>query len=205
MTAPFASYVHSGIDNPTIIKRPTSGPLKVLYSGDSLTHGLFASVQEAGFRPRMTAEFAKTGTVEELKTGASGGITSSVAFDTLGSGHQLAIIELGTNDVGPTSLTQFEADYSALMNEIAVRSPGVQFVCAGTWRPTSSDFDAIIEQECVERGGRYKSLQDLFNDSTNRGPAGQAVFGGTSDDFHPNDKGYWAIADRLLETVSVRN
>lgn len=205
MTAPFASYVHAGTDNPTIVHRPADGVLKVLYSGDSLTHGLFAPVETAGFRFIMTGEFEKTGTVIPLKTGASGGITSSVAFNTLGYGHHIAVIELGTNDVGPTSLAQFEADYSALLDEIATRSPGVQFICAGTWRPSSSDFDAIIEQECLERGGRYRPLQDLFNDSSNRGPAGLPVFGGTSDDFHPNGKGYAAIADRLLETVSVRN
>ncbi|MBA8964749.1 lysophospholipase L1-like esterase [Rhodococcus percolatus] len=205
MTAPFGSYVHAGTDQPTILKRPADGILKVLYSGDSLTHGLFASSDAAGFRPRMTGEFEKTGTVDWLKTGASGGITSSVAFNTLGYGHHLAIIELGTNDVGPTSLTQFRTDYSALMDEITTRSPGVQFICAGTWRPTSSDFDAIIEEECLERGGRYRPLQDLFNDSTNRGPAGLPMYGGTSDTFHPNDKGYAAIADRLLEVIAIRN
>lgn len=62
----------------------------------------------------------------------------------------------------------------------------------------------VIRSACEVEGGKFVRLNDLFETAANRGPAGKPAFGGTSDAFHPNDKGYAAIASRLLDGLTVK-
>jgi acyl-CoA thioesterase-1 len=206
---------------PTITAEPlatvsvtrTADALPVLFIGDSLTGNLFASTEDAGFRPTMIRAMEANGPVAETQGFRVGASTAEVSGITdIGTDQALAIVELGTNNVGSnTPIADFTTDYSALLDRIRETSPNAALVCAGVWQaPGVGDpYDAVIKAECEARGGAFRKLSDLHIDQANRGPAGKTdVFGGdevgesVSDNFHPNDVGYSAIANRLLEAVS---
>lgn len=190
-----------------VLKKPKSGDLNILYVGDSLAGSLHASRVEAGFRPLMTRAMDKKASIDERHGHKSGGTATEVAkLVEIGKDNDLAVIELGTNDVGKTSLEDFRKSYSKLISDIKKDSPKVQFLCAGTWQApdAGSKYDRAIQDECEKVGGVYEKLSDLHIKDALRGPAGKTdVFGGPSDNFHPNDEGYAAIADRLLNRIAI--
>ncbi|MDZ7930489.1 MAG: SGNH/GDSL hydrolase family protein [Rhodococcus sp. (in: high G+C Gram-positive bacteria)] len=191
---------------PLTVVRPADGPLKALFIGDSLTAGLYASSESQGFRSQMVAALEQSGPVELSLGQRIGGTVGEISEITnIGSGNQLAVVELGTNDFGKTDLDVFEAQYARLLDAIRATSPDAALVCAGVWqaRYYGGPFDAIIARQCAEHGGKYRVLNDLYADADNRGPAGVEAFGGVSDDFHPNDDGYGAISERLLGVLTL--
>ncbi len=208
-----ASTLTLGADpeNETVrVTHPAEGSLRVLFAGDSITYGLSAEHRDLGYRPLMVDALSAGGPVTELranKAGADTGVVSGIL--NAPANLDLAIIELGTNDVvEKTPLPRFEAVYGALLDRIRHESPAVPLLCVGTWGSEggadgSDAYNAVIEDECGERGGAFVSLFGLYPVEANRGPAGRDVFGGTSDNFHPNDRGYRAIAELLLARISV--
>ncbi|SDK45151.1 Lysophospholipase L1 [Cryobacterium psychrotolerans] len=208
-----ASTLTLGADpeNETVrVTRPAEGSLRVLFAGDSITYGLSAEDKDLGYRPLMVDALSAGGPVTELRAnraGADTGVVSGIL--NAPANLDLAIIELGTNDVvEKTPLPRFETVYGALLDRIRHESPAVPLLCVGTWGSEggadgSDAYNAVIEDECGERGGAFVSLYGLYPVEANRGPAGRDVFGGTSDNFHPNDRGYRAIAELLLARISV--
>lgn len=203
---PTTSATAEAIEKLTI-KRPATGALNVFFIGDSLTGNLHASTESRGFRPLIVAALGQGGVVNERQGFTNGGTAGAVAGNVeLDKDNALAIIELGTNDVLTTPVPEFKKAYSGLLDAVRSASPNVQLLCAGTWNnpADAKTWNAVIEEECEARKGVYVPLGDLHMQTTNRGPAGRTdVFGAPSDDFHPNDKGYAAIAARLLEHIDV--
>ena len=192
------------------VTRPAEGPLRVLFVGDSITYGLSAEDQDRGYRPLMVDALSAGGPVEELRANRVGADTGTVSgILNAPTGVDLAIIELGTNDVvEKTTIPQFRANYGSLLERIRHESPGAPLLCVGTWGSEggadgSDAYNAVIDDECDDRGGTFASLYGLYPEEANRGPAGRDVFGGTSDNFHPNDRGYRAIADLLLGRIRL--
>jgi acyl-CoA thioesterase-1 len=192
------------------VTRPSEGPLRVLFAGDSLTYGLYASTQENGFRSLMVDAFEQGGPVEEFRgerSGAGAGDVASIL--DVPDNVQLAVIELGTNDVGgETPIAEFTETYAALLDKVMAKSPDSALLCVGTWGSAgggygSDPYNDAIEAECKIRDGVFVSMYNLFPAAANRGPAGVEAFGGVSDDFHPNDTGYRAIADLLLGNITI--
>jgi acyl-CoA thioesterase I len=191
--------------------RPAGKPLRVLFTGDSLTYGLYASKQELGFRGVMVSELSKGGPVEAAsseRSGAGAGVVASIV--DVPADLDLAIVELGTNDVGgQTPIPEFTQTYGDLLDKIRSKTPEVPLMCVGTWGSAgggygSDPYNQAIQNECEERGGMFVSMYGLYPVEANRGPAGLEMFGGVSDDFHPNDTGYRAIAELLLSRLDVR-
>lgn len=189
------------------IQRPATGALNVFFIGDSLTGNLHASKESKGFRPLMVAALGQGGVVNERQGFTGGGKTGEIAGSVgLESDNALAVIELGTNDVVTTPIPEFKTAYTVLLDAIRAASPNVRLLCAGTGNNPADAraWNTVIEEECEARKGVFVPLGDLHMQRENRGPAGRTdVFGAPSDDFHPNDKGYAAIAARLLERIDA--
>ncbi|MHA4848578.1 SGNH/GDSL hydrolase family protein [Rhodococcus sp. MSC1_016] len=192
--------------DPAVVTRPDSGPLKVLFLGDSLTFGLYASNDAAGYRPQLVEEIREGGPVQELTAGQVGGKVADITPQSYRSGgFSLAVVELGTADVNKTDLPTFETNYRNLLTSVRATSPDVEFLCAGTWQDSKlgDPYDQVIERLCLENGGAYVDLSSLFLGEGYRGPANLPKHGGISDNFHPNDYGYTAISDALLYRLRI--
>jgi lysophospholipase L1-like esterase len=189
---------------------PPDRALRVLYVGDSLSDGHSATVIANGYRPTLTAELSKRGPVEEHRSEV---LTTELKMAgnvvSVPGEMDVVIAQLGTNDAGGggrTSITQFTVDYEGLMTKIRATSPNAAMLCLGTWRApgTAEPYDNVIEETCGRHGGKYVDLTDFYADVRNRGPAGQpAESGGLSDTAHPNDTGYRAIRDVLLDRIAI--
>ena len=198
-------------DSTVRVTRPDDRPLRVLFVGDSISYGLNAQEQDLGFRPLMVDAFSADGPVQEFHKNRAGATTRSVSrLLNVPKNLDLAVVELGTNDVvDQTEPDDFASSYRSLLQRVHTESPGVPLLCVGTWGSAggadgSDTYNAVIDEECARQGGAFVSLYGLYPIEANRGPAGRAVFGGTSDRFHPNDTGYRAIADLLLSRITVR-
>lgn len=212
---PVASLVAAAADDDAArnlsVSRPAERPLRVLFAGDSLTYGVAASSPARGFRPLMVGALSQAGPVEEFHTeqaGAGAGTVSNLL--DVPAGLDLAIIELGTNNVGTRApIPEFTATYSALLEKIRAGSPNVPLLCVGTWGSEgggfgSDPYNAVIHSQCANRGGAFVSLYDVYAVAANRGPAGLDSVGGRSDPFHPNTQGHRAIAELLLSRIEIR-
>ncbi|WP_242864553.1 SGNH/GDSL hydrolase family protein [Microbacterium testaceum] len=173
----------------------------MLITGDSLAAGFFASTAAQGFSALVTGAL---GPVTPTTVSRAHETLSTVAGVTeVPADLDLAVIELGTNDVGiPTPLADFEAQYADLVGRIRTSSPDAAVVCAGTWTVDGAAYDEIIAGVCTANAGRYVSLADLFATPEFHGPAGRDTFVGVGDDFHPNDAGHRAIADAVLAVLA---
>lgn len=183
------------------IPRDAAGDARVLITGDSLAAGFFASSEAQGFSALVTGAL---GRVTPTTVSRAHETLSTVAGVTdVPADLGLAVIELGTNDVGiPTPLADFEAQYAELVGRIRTSSPRAAIVCTGTWTVDGAEYDGIIAGVCTANAGRYVSLADLFATPEFHGPAGRDTFVGAGDDFHPNDAGHRAIADAVLAVLA---
>lgn len=186
------------------VRRPKNRPMNVLFAGDSLTYGLYASRETAGFRSVMQAALMKRGPISVSRGEKKGGGVSTVgALVAVSANLDLAIVELGTNDITRTSRVDFTVRYNTLLDKI-VSSGTPSLVCAGAWgnQDVVRNFDMIISDACTSHSGVFVPLFPLFDDAKNRGPSGIRTWGGLSDNFHPNDRGHEAIATLLLSKIS---
>lgn len=183
------------------IPRDAEGNARVLVTGDSLAAGFFASTEAQGFSPLVTGAL---GRVTPTTVSRAHQTLSTVAGVTeVPPDLDLAVIELGTNDVGiPTPLADFEAQYGDLLARIRASSPDAALVCLGTWTHDGAAYDEVIARSCAANAGRYVSLAGLFAVAELHGPAGRDTFVGTGDEFHPNDAGHRAIADAVLAVLA---
>ena len=190
------------------VKFPADGPLKVLFAGDSLTAGYYATKQTDGFSQLVVADLLKKGPVERLGASRAGGNLSTVGnLVDIPDGFDLAIIELGTNDIqGKTDPAVFPGQYTALLKKVQAASPKAALICMGTWGSAGTDtdaYDAAIEKSCVAHGGKYIDLSLEFAKSGNRGPAGVNVWAGASDTFHPNNAGHARLAALVMDHLAI--
>lgn len=206
----FVTATATATERTTVEVSPTDGRLHVLFAGDSLTGGLYASEESKGFKWRMISSLEDAAPVEEYNSAVSGGTTIQVSeWYDVPSGLDLAVVELGTNDIGNrVPLSAFQDAYEDLLSKITSANPGVPVLCAGVWEgngggPEGPQYDEIIERACADVGGQFVPLRTLYQDPTTIGPAGLPSYLGESDDFHPNDRGHELIASALLERVQV--
>ena len=192
---------------------PTDRPLSVFYAADSLSYGLYSSTEANGYRFLVNDELRKHGEILEQRATKA----DETALFKVGnvqnipeSGVDLAILELGTNDMGTadvgsrTSVDQFYKEYVALIDSVR-RSPDAQIICVGAWGgggPTISDpYDFEIKKVCEQRGGQFVDLTAAFELKDTWGPNKSPTWLGPSDNFHPNDKGHRLIADLIIERI----
>jgi acyl-CoA thioesterase I len=203
---PVPSGASSPLAGPTVlaVPRPSAGAaVHVGFVGDSLTFGLYASDAAHGWAKTVLAGMqSRYGSVEgefDDKSGAT--VRQLMQRRPLPTQLQVAFVELGTNDVPHTPVAKFERQYRDLLDQLHSGSPGVRIMCLGTWGP-GTGRNAVINHAimtlCAAASAVYVPLDSLYLQSSNRGPAGRPELGGSSDDFHPNDTGYAAIARLVL-------
>lgn len=190
----------TGCASPVPRSLGVSDPVELMVAGDSLSGGYYASDREHGFVAAVTRTLGSAKVYVAERAHQTLSRVSDIA--EVPAGVDIAIIELGTNDVGiPTPDAEFAASYEALVKRVIAASPDVKLVCLGTWTGWGWTQDQTIRSACEAVGGTYVHLRDLFDIETLRGPAGRDTFLGDSDDFHPNDAGHAAIASRITAAL----
>lgn len=185
---------------------PAGDTFRVTFIGDSLDAGLYASERTLGFHPLMVDVWRAGGPVTDTPLNSLGGTTEKALGNTdIPGGQHLVVVELGTNDVTRTDHNSFRRDYEQLIARLVEASPDAALLCVGPWRPRDAArrFEVIIKDTCEGRGGTFRSISDLAEDPDFRGPADEPTEFGPSDEFHPNDLGHRAIAERLIGAVTV--
>jgi len=117
------------------------------------------------------------------------------------AGQDLAIVELGTNDLfkvpKPTAvnLATFAKQYRRLVTSIKAQSPTARLVCLSVWHPVGeagspTPYNALIKASCP---GAYVAISDLGQNKTRL----------AADGFHPNDAGHLAITARIKHSIHL--
>lgn len=180
------------------------GHLTIYFVGDSLTEGYNATTQEQGFRPVTTATLAAGGPTTEASDFRAGATLAEVAGEaTLPGSVDVAVIELGTNNVGGDFDPEgFRADYDALAGSLAGASG--ELLCLGVFRSDAAGaaVDDVIMQACDAAGGRYVSLRDVAGNPALVGQPGEPGYPRGADGRHPNDAGHAEIAARITGALS---
>lgn len=184
-----------------LLERKGDDSVRMLVAGDSLTAGFFATTKDQGFIRLAAADIGGvdiTGAAQAQQTLSTVAAVTDVPADV-----GVAVVELGTNDVGvPTPLADFEQQYANLLDRIRSTSPRAGLVCLGTWTADGAAYDEAIARTCAARAGVYVSLAEKFANADFHGPAGRDTFAGAGDEFHPNDAGHRAIADAVLAALT---
>jgi lysophospholipase L1-like esterase len=189
------------------VKMPADRPLKVLFAGDTITGGYYASTQAKGFSQLVAASLAKHGEIEEVRAGVTGGKVETLGgLSDIPSGLDLAVLQLGTIEVGQKEdAATFARNYETVLRNMKARSPKVAIVCVSVWQSlgiNAAGYDRLIREKCKAQGGQFVDVSALFIDPRSRGPVGVKTWAGVSDAFHPNDAGHKAIADLILKRIT---
>lgn len=193
--------------SPPEFPRQADDAIGAVFLGDSLTYGLYASSEDAGYRPQVVSALSSIAPVNATRGGQTGNTVATVsASATIPEDTGLVVLALGTNDVWNTPVTDFAAQYQGLVSKVRESSPNAELVCLSVWaNPDGArNYNPPISSACEAAGGTYVLISDLFDAEGTRGPSGVEAFGGVSDDFHPNDTGYAAIAQRVKEALQLQ-
>jgi acyl-CoA thioesterase-1 len=185
----------------------------VLFVGDSLTLGYYATTQQQSYCALTSAWFAPLGYPSSATLTDFGGKIAGAAGETAkisAADAEVAVIELGTNDASgyptwqPTPAQTFEADYRSVLEAVRSANPQARFALLGVWKekPDRDTYDGIIARLATEYGGCFVNLETLSDNPSLSGPAGRTTYYGTSDAFHPNDAGHQAIAAAVEQAFS---
>ncbi|KUG57767.1 SGNH/GDSL hydrolase family protein [Nesterenkonia jeotgali] len=190
------------------LDQPDGRALEIFLAADSLGAGYFATSVEDAYRSRVQAGLNDRGVSTNVTLATKPVEDDLFQITTVEPVPQmtidLAIIELGTNDVGRTERPEFEEEYQSLIDEVRTQNADAPVMCLGVWGQPNSErqsYDTIIRQVCEENDGRYVSLSNAYARGDTVGPEGLDTWAGPSDDFHPNDLGHELIADLILERL----
>ncbi len=184
-------------------------PNQLVFVGDSLTEGLFATQHSLDYVSQIAAMTGYSVNVQ-AQYGVTAVFTAQKMAGETGpvvpTGSARVVIELGTNDVqailnGTETDADFASAYRQILSLVHHSAIRAQIVCLEPWQDDSDELgpaawiDNFIAGNCP---GKSMRLGDLFQQSGLRGPAGTNTWDGPSDDFHPNNAGHLAIAQRLV-------
>lgn len=211
-TAPAPTTIASGAGTPTARPPAPQVTHQLVFFGDSLTEGLFATTPARDYAYRTAAQTGKTFLVQG-QYGVSAVFTankmraSNPKFKVVAGDALDVIIELGTNDVVASgeTLAQFESSYDYILTRVHQDAPNAKLICLGVWRDPDAGaensgyaYNQVIQADCP---GAYVPLGDLYMNFSLHGPVGRPTWIGNADWFHPNDAGHAAIASRVAAAV----
>lgn len=184
----------------------SDGSVHAVFLGGSLTDGAWVTAEAAAFNQRVAYGLGVPVTIDR------GGVNRSSLDDVMPilkiTGEvNLVVIELGSGNLytDRTPPDEFAPQYRELLDKVRERAADSALVCLGVWAGTGNaeQYDKRISSECVSHGGVFVPIADIYDEPGMRGPAGVTVPGGVSDDFHPNDSGHAAIAERILSNLRL--
>lgn len=196
----------------TVTRSPAGEPTTVTFIGDSISNGWAATTYADSYVPKVIDTWNADGpTVAKVEAISGKKLWEVGKYAAIDPASRLVVIELGTNDVRPddeTDIAEFRRQYDALIGRIQSAAPDAAIVCLGTWRPANrgETYDRQISAACGGEGMRYLRLSDIYQDADSRGPEDRPTFlsnDGRGDNFHPNDAGYTAIAQRITDNVQM--
>lgn len=190
---------------------PTKRHLRILFVGDSLRGAVYASAPQKGWVGQVIVGLERRGrTITELnatKVGHTPGKARGANdIHAVAGGADVAVLEIGTNDVHHVPIGDFAHNYRRLLAMIRRTSPRAHVMCLGAWSlPNAPElsiqpYNATIARACSN--GTYFPLTDIWRNAGFHGPVGRLTWDGRGDAFHPNDDGYRAIATRVLEHIA---
>lgn len=187
----------------TIVPRPASGPLQVVYSGEDLTQGLYASSPDKTYTARLTADLSKAGAVSVTTIGKVGQNINYALTQPVPSGAGLVVVEYGTNESLRGGVPQFRTLYDSYLTRVRNANPEAELVCLGPWTLTTLNpsYGQIIKASCVNHGGDYLAISDLYGVASLAylaKPGELNASAATADMIHANDSGHGAIYGRVL-------
>ncbi len=172
----------------------------MLVAGDSLTAGFFATTKDRGFI-RLVADDIGSVDVTGGAAQAQQTLSTVAAVTDVPSDVGVAVVELGTNDVGvPTPLADFDSSMRAfsIASDRRRRRPG----CSASALDRRRRGLRRGHRALVRGPRRRVRLARELRDAEFHGPAGRETFAGAGDEFHPNDAGHRAIADAVLAALT---
>jgi lysophospholipase L1-like esterase len=198
MTTALAAAVAVGLG---FVGAPQASPRPILFVGDSLTVGYYASSASNTYPAIVSAQLGRPGVLV-----ATGGVTAShYAARTSYPKAAVVVVELGTNDFEhQTPIDAFDQAYEDVIAHVRAANPQARLVCVAVWNGSysnaawtpSATYDAKIRGDCT--GGKVANVAGAFDIASNRGPEGTSTAFGQRDQFHPNDAGHQAIATSVL-------
>jgi acyl-CoA thioesterase-1 len=194
------------------IQTPAGRPLKVLFSGDSITHGYFASDRAHTWPALVAAGLGTASQVSVTNPAVPGYTVTQGLTETVPSGVDLAFVMYGNNDIRVSDLATFRSDYAKLLGNIKAKNPQAHIVCVSPWlapafspRGTSTaEFSAAAQLACTAAHGRFVDVSRKFSQTLNAEPGARSLEGGlVTDTTHPGDTGHKVIADEVLAQVVI--
>jgi lysophospholipase L1-like esterase len=187
-------------------QRPLPARPKIVFIGDSLTVGLYASGEASSFRGLLATSVPCTTAVTASAGGRSGDVDLGSVAAAAGD---IYVVELGTNDAAgypdgePVAPSTFAANLRAVVRAARSASPYCRLVFLTVWQPprVRAAYDTRIAAVSAETGRHLMDLGPYKDDPSCSKPAGAATVWGLSDGWHPNDRGHAAIASRLTAIV----
>lgn len=180
-------------------------PLSVLVAGDSLADGYFASDRAHAFTALLYDDLASDHELTEDTVAVSGaralGVAIELEKDPEPAPVDVVVLEVGGNDVGESTMKQWTRTYERLLAAVEATAPAAEVLCLGPWNSpaASRPYEEVVQDLCADHV--YVPLSDLYAASANRGPAGSETQLGARDEFHPNDQGHAAIAERVRAAI----
>ena len=203
-------YVSSYVPTTTVAPPPMptiKGAPRILFYGDEITLGASSTGDAATYRDRVVAATSRSGHSRPTVIAHDGIRVGSFLSEnrTPPGGFDLAIVELGTHDVTATPPELFRGSYGSLLTTLGIDKAAAALICLGVWANSidAPPYDAVIRDQCRSAGGTYVPLYQLYTRESLRGQAGTHIDGRGVDRFHPNDAGHAAIADEILQTISI--
>ncbi len=206
--AALLASVTSGCSAPPEPDATPTEPLRVLFAGDSITAGYYATDESRSYAALLAAAWESDGRVEITRAEEAGARAWRIARrveDLPVVAVDVAVVEVGANDVGKTPVPVYLADVQGLVEQIVADSPGATIVCLGPWNDpvASRPYDRVVRRICDGGGRVYVAISDLYATDGLRGPVGADTAYGPRDDFHPNDLAHAEIARRILGATTV--
>lgn len=180
---------------------------KVVFIGDSIAAGYFATTEASSFRGLVRARFVCSSELIGLYGWRSEDVDPASITAAAGD---IVLVEMGTNDVTgyPSGVPGPPADLEANLRTVAEAARAGNAACRllflSVWEsaPARRPYDARIAAVAADYGRHFVSIAAIKDDPASSMPAGAATYVGLSDGWHPNNSGHAAIAAAVGDVIA---